>query len=452
MAISAAAAKPKRRRMRMTARRIRKAAKIRLKRKLRLRRLLRRAPSGSRRKPTSLRARSAYRRKAYKRRAVRAKPAAEPELAPLPAGAGINLVGFLRSEIGLGESMRLAARSLSEAGVPFCMIDYKEQVSLGMGDTTWVHKESEQPHYRVNVFHMNADAMPHIHRYFGHSLWHERYNIGVWHWELPEFPMQFVDGFHFVQELWAPSTYIQQVMAKPGRVPVVYIPHGIHVNVDPALGRDYFGLPRDKFLFYVMYDAQSHTQRKNPHGAIQAFASAFKRNDSRVGLVLKVNNRLAREEDFAPVAAMLEGRDNVYLIDRIMRRVEVNSLLQATDCYVSLHRAEGFGLGLAEAMFLGKPVIGTNWSGNTDFMNGDNSCPVQYSLQPLGHDWAAYESHQIWAEPDLEQAAAYMRELANNAQWRQRIAAVGQHTIRTRFSPYAAGRLMRQRLAQLGFA
>src|SRR5262249_9150038 len=119
------------------------------------------------------------------------------------------------------------------------------------------------------------------------------------------------------------------------------------------------------------------------------------------------------------------------------------------DCYVSLHRSEGFGLGLAESMYLGKPVIGTNWSGNTDFMNADNSCPVRYQLVPLESDYGPYKRGQHWAEPDIDHAVWYMQRVVEDAAWRRTIAAQGQKTIWTDFSPKAVGEMYRRRLRVL---
>ncbi|MBN2982673.1 glycosyltransferase [Cohnella algarum] len=380
----------------------------------------------------------------------------EPE-EPADTGApgfyrGINLVGFLRAELGLGESVRLAARSLEANRIPFGILDYKEVISEGMGDSTWVHKEMGGPLYKVNVFHMNSDSLPHCHNYFGHDLWHNRFNIGVWHWELPEFPDELCEGFNYVQEIWAPTTYVQQIIAQKSRVPVVRIPHGIHVDFIPELNRDAFGLPHDRYLFFMMFDLQSTMARKNPQGVIDAFKMAFDKDDPRVGLVLKVNNSSLRPEDVEQIRPLIDGHSNIFLMDRLMNRIEVNSLINSTDCYVSLHRAEGFGLGLAEAMFLGKPVIGTNYSGNTDFMSPENSCLVDYTMVHVGDVWAGpYQAHQIWAEPDIAQAAGYMQQLAFNPEWRTALALRGQETIRTQFSPEVAGRMMKQRLKELGW-
>lgn len=374
-----------------------------------------------------------------------ASPAEEPGLLK-----GVNLVGFLRAEMGIGESLRLASRSLSAADVPYGILDYKEPVSEGMRDLTWVHKEISEPLYKANIIHLNADALPHARNYFGEGLWHNRHTIGVWHWELPEFPEEFANGFDYVQELWAPTTFIQEIMSKRQKVPVVRIPHGIHVDVNPELNRDAFGLPHDRFLFYMMYDLQSYTQRKNPKGVIQAFKMAFEKDDPNVGLVLKINNPNYKPDDLEALMELIQGCNNIFIINRVLTRIEVYSLLNCTDCYVSLHRAEGFGLGLAEAMFLGKPVIGTNWSGNTDFMNAENSCPVDYQLARVGYDWGPYRADQIWADPDLGQAAGFMRNLVQNPEWRNQIAMKGQQTIRTQFSPQVTGQMMKQRLMELG--
>jgi|UPI000524CA49 glycosyltransferase involved in cell wall biosynthesis len=387
---------------------------------------------------------------------LRAEPPEEPEDEQQEQGEpgfrrGVNLIGFLRAELGLGESVRLAARSLSAVNMPFGILDYKEVISEGMSDLTWAHKEIAEPQYKVNIFHMNADALSHCHNYFGHELWHNRYNIGVWHWELPEFPDEFCSGFNYVQEVWAPTTYVQHVVSQKANVPVLRIPHSIHVDVVPELNREAFGLPQDRYLFYMMYDLQSTTARKNPQGAIEAFKMAFDKDDPRVGLVLKVNNSSLRPEDIEELRPLIAGHSNIFLIDRVLSRIEVNSLLNSTDCYVSLHRAEGFGLGLAEAMYLGKPVIGTNWSGNTDFMNEENSCPVNFSMVHVGEIWGPYQAHQIWADPDLSQAAGYMRELVHNPEWRNAIAAKGQETIRTQFSPRAVGQMIKQRLKEIGW-
>ncbi|AFC32792.1 group 1 glycosyl transferase [Paenibacillus mucilaginosus 3016] len=364
-----------------------------------------------------------------------------PQLLP-----GAALIGYARGEFGLGESLRLAAGAMEAAGIPFGIIDYP--LSGPSRDTSWIHKESTAM-YRTNIFHVNADSMGPVWQFVSGRT-KGRYNIGYWHWELPDLREADLQAFDYVDEVWTPTAFVQESVKKRSPVPVMRIPHGIHVPVQPEWGRAAFALPADRFLFMSMFDVHSSTRRKNPHAVISAFKEAFGPDDRNVGLVLKVKGRDSGIDDLHTLYRLLEGYRNIYLIERVLSRLEVNSLLNSVDCFVSLHRSEGFGLGLAEAMYLGKPVIGTNWSGNTDFMRPDNACPVDYRLVPVGESWGPYDAGQIWAEPDTRHAAAYMRELVSHPGYRARIAANGQQTIRSEFSPRSVGEQIRARLSELG--
>ncbi|RXZ80692.1 glycosyltransferase [Paenibacillaceae bacterium] len=382
--------------------------------------------------------------------AVQEAPPAPPQPEP-PAHVphnGVNLIGFIRAQIGLGESSRIAAKALSTTDIPFGIIDFP--IPTRVEDISWAHKEIPHAIYATNLLHMNADSLLHARMHFGEGLFNDRNNIGYWHWELPDFPDENLPAFDLVREVWAPTSFVQESIAKKSPIPVIRIPHGIDVETSPDLNRTSFGLPANRFLFFMMYDVQSHTARKNPQAVIEAFKQAFAVNSPHVGLVLKFNNADFQPADIEELRSLVHGYDNIFMIDSVLSRIEVNSLLNSTDCFVSLHRSEGFGLGLAEAMFLGKPAIGTNWSGNTDFMNENNSCPVNYQLVQVGQDWGPYKAYQTWAEPDLQHAAALMRRLIDDPNWRQSIAANGQHTIRTEFSPQVVGQMIRSRLIELG--
>lgn len=362
---------------------------------------------------------------------------------------GINLIGFIRAEMGIGESSRLAARAIQAAEIPFDIMNFPV-TAIRMEDFTWRHKEVEEPQYKVNIIHTNADTLRSVHHHFGSPLFDKRYNIGYWHWELPDFPDEFCDGFHFVNEVWVPSNFVAESIAKKSPVPVIRIPHGVEVLPPGDVNRATFGLPEDRFLFFSMYDTHSYQRRKNPQGAIIAFKQAFAPEDTSVGLVIKLNHSHANPSDLDEIRKLVSGYSNIYIIDRIMSRSEVDGLLNSTDCFVSLHRAEGFGLGLAEAMYLGKPVIGTYWSGNTDFMNATNSCIVDFSMSRVGKDWGPYKAYQSWAEPDLGHAAHHMREIAYNESYRHSIAFNGRQHIQTYFSPQIVGQMVKGRLSELG--
>jgi glycosyltransferase involved in cell wall biosynthesis len=361
---------------------------------------------------------------------------------------GVNLIGFARAELGVGEACRMIAKSLITTQIPFGIINYSQR-GLKEGDLSWVSKEITEPIFKTNIIHINADTLPAVYQYYGESYFNYRYNIGFWHWELPDFPDEWCDRFKLVNEVWAPTHFVQKSIQRKANIPVHRIPLAVSIDLNNLFDRKYFGLPEDRFLFLAMYDTFSYQQRKNPWAAIHAFKRAFSKNDRSVGLVLKVNNALSFPSEIIHLKNAIKDYNNIYLIVTPLSRKEVNSLIQASNCFVSLHRSEGFGIVLAEAMYLGKPVIGTNWSGNTDFMTIENSCAVDYKLTKIGKDYGPYKHNQIWAEPDIEHAVYFMKKLVNDSAWCKSIGEKGQETIRKNFSPNAVGRLIENRLKEL---
>ena len=361
--------------------------------------------------------------------------------------AGVNLVGYIRAEMGLGQAARGVAAALKAVGEPFSVIDYQYGNPSRMEDATWAAFETEKATYDVNVVYVNADLVPEAFPRLPAGTLDGRYTIGAWTWELPEFPDEWVPSFEHVDEVWVPSTFVQQAIAAKSPVPVVRMPHAISRPGGPFASRADLGLAQEPFLFLMMYDYFSVRRRKNPEGAIEAFRHAFDAEDRSVELVIKMNNVDRTERTL--IESLIEGRSNISLLERTLSRREVDSLLVASDCFVSLHRAEGFGLAIAEAMALGKPVVATYWSGNVDFMTPWNSAPVTYELRTLEESYGPYRAGQMWADPDIEDAARWMRELAND---RERAAELGRRAaidIESGFSTEAVGRLAVDRLSAI---
>jgi glycosyltransferase involved in cell wall biosynthesis len=233
--------------------------------------------------------------------------------------------------------------------------------------------------------------------------------------------------------------------------PVVKIPPPIEIKLSRPYRRAEFGLPDGRFLFLFSFDFNSFSMRKNPQGTVTAFKRAFGASRRDVGLVIKSINGGNLPAKLRALQDFVDGDDRIVIVDDFLSRDQVSGLESVVDAFVSLHRAEGLGLGLAESMYLGKPVVGTAYSGNLEFMNSENSCLVPYELVPVRKGEYLYDDVRFrWAEPDLEQAAYYMRRLADDAEFRNRIAQRGQRSIRARFTPAVTARLMRQRLAELG--
>jgi glycosyltransferase involved in cell wall biosynthesis len=214
------------------------------------------------------------------------------------------------------------------------------------------------------------------------------------------------------------------------------------------LERAAFGLPEKEFLLLVMFDMNSSQARKNPAAAIKAFRSAFPKPQG-VKLVVKIHHSEGNPEDFLALQASLEDSPDIILINRTLSHNELRALQNLCDCYVSLHRSEGFGMGLAECMYLGKPVISTNWSGNLEFMDSGNACMVDFRLVELGETYGPYKRGQQWADPDPEHAAFWMKKIVEDSPFRERISLMAKEKTRRDLSPSRIGGLYEKRLRTL---
>lgn len=363
---------------------------------------------------------------------------------------GVNLIGYIRSETGVGQSCRLAAEALDSTDVPFLILNYQNGDPSYNTDLSWSHREAVFPRHPINILHVNANEIPAFFAHYGQPFFAGIYQIGYWHWELPDFPDRYASSFSYLDEVWVPTHFVQQAIAPKSPKPVIRIPHGIRIQLTSSYQREHFGLPVDRFLFLCMYSTHSFHERKNPMGAVEAFQRAFSPDDRSVGLVIKINHETNDITEVDKLKAQVQAYTNIFFLEGTMAREQVNALIQLTDAYISLHRSEGFGLGLAEAMYARKAAIGTNWSGNVDFMNSSNSCLIHYRLVPLNRDYGPYGAYQFWAEPDLEHAAYYMRRLVQDSPYYDQICQAGQQTILTNYSPHVAGELAKTRLMHLG--
>ena len=362
---------------------------------------------------------------------------------------GVNLIGYIKSEHGLGEACRLTADALSETDLDWAAYDWEINNPSRQTDSTWDKYIQKNIGYNISIFNINADQLQVAREQLPQEAW-LGYRIGIWYWELTEFPKQWMNAFKLVDEIWAPTKFIQDNLKKVSSVPVLYMPPGIRREaIDEKYNREYFNLPKEHFLFLNFFDAYSYTSRKNPFAAINAFKKAFSPDDNSVGLVLKVNNASMTDDSISELRKAIEEYSNIFIIAKTMSRGEVNGLIGCCDASVSLHRSEGLGLLCEESMYYGKPVIATNWSGNTDFMTEESACLVDYTLIPIGEYYGTNDPNQKWAEADICQASRYMVKLKSDKEFYNKIAINAKNHIHTNFSSEVCGARMEKRLKEI---
>ncbi len=366
-----------------------------------------------------------------------------------PKTPGITLVGYVQGDFGVAQNLRAAAASLAAAEYPFDVFEVDTGGAYSESDTALSHLVVDSSTNSIQLYCVNPDQMRRVSDQLGTERTAGSYRIGYWFWELANFPTDWLHAFDFVDEVWAPSRFIYENLVKVSPKPVVYMPVAVDFSIQGSYTRTGYHLPEDKFLFLFSYDFHSFSQRKNPEAVIAAFLQAFPPGEAGVGLVVKTVYGEKHPDMYLKLLELAQEDPRIQVINRVISRDEMYGLIEACDCYVSMHRAEGFGLGLAESMLLGKPVIGTGYSGNRDFMNTENSCLVDYRMVPVPRDAYPYWDGQEWAEPDVEQAAGYMKRLYKDEEYRFGIAVVGRNWIRREHSHARIGELMHARLAQI---
>jgi glycosyltransferase involved in cell wall biosynthesis len=343
---------------------------------------------------------------------------------------GANLLGYARGEFGIAENVRSYARALEQADYPFLIYNFDVGATSRQEDRSMERCFSETLHYGNNVFFINADQMQIARDVLGRETFAGRHNIGFWLWELEKFPTAWQSAFDLVDEVWAPTEYVRKTIAACTNKPVLRMPKAIEFAAPQGMGREYFGLPEGDFVFLYSYDFNSFTARKNPVAAIAAFRKAFSDGSPGVRMLVKSINGELHSEQLAALQRIVADDPRIEVRDGFLSREEMFGLQNTVDCYISPHRAEGFGLGMAESMYLGKPVVATGYSGNLDFMDRNNSLLVDYRMVPLCEGDYPFWQGQQWADPDVDHMATLMRRVFDDREFARRIGAAAAQSIR----------------------
>ncbi len=350
--------------------------------------------------------------------------------------SGVNVVGYHSHDLSLGLIARQITAALESVDVPVAAIDHHR---TGSPVTEHLPLTTREVAFATNIIVVNADQFEFLVSDMGVEVLDGRTNIAYWFWELDEVPAQMVAAIDDVDEVWAGSQFVADAFARVTDKPVRCVP--IPVSEPEVSGRDRasLGIPTDRFVFLVTFDHFSVTERKNPFGAIEAFRRAFSDGDGPLLLIKTVNGDV-RWQSHERLLLATRGRSDIVVWDEHLSRPDQMAVHKASDCLVSLHRSEGLGLHCAEAMWLGKLVIASRYSGNLDFMDDDCSLLVDCTMTAITDGEGVYPPTGRWADPDLDQAAAFMRQVAADPTAAAAVGARARRRMTEQPSQAATGR------------
>ncbi len=364
---------------------------------------------------------------------------------PTRAAPGVNLFGYLESELGVGEAARQVRSALEACEVPAAEIDVPVEAAK-MPKALGGLDERDLP-FEFNLVCVNADMLPELAGAAGPQPFEDRHTAGLWFWEVSRFPERWRDSFDHVDEVWAASEHVAEAIRTLAPVPVATVRIPVAPTPPAKLSRDELGMP-EGFCFLFVFDHRSVFKRKNPLGIVDAFSRAFEPGSGTSLVIKSVSGELFPAEAEALEKAAAEHPD-VHLVGETLDPAVKNAMIQSCDCYVSLHRSEGLGLTMAEAMYFERPVIATAYSGNLDFMTAENSYLVEHSMAKIGPGADPYPAAGEWAEPDIEHAAELMAEVYGEPELAAERGRRAGEDIRRTHSPRAAGELLEARIAEV---
>ena len=380
-----------------------------------------------------------------------ASSGAQPDsaIAAAPEGS-VLLIGYIDAQLGLGQSLRGLALAMSQTDRPFSIYPFGVGVEGRRAGSYMPERYDEARSHTINVIEVGTNELPTVFAHIGEAHFRDSYNILRTYWELSRAPEAWRDHLARIDEIWAPNPFIAESFRTIFAGPITVVPPCLDLPELQLDGHKHFGLSADRFHFLFSFDYFSFPQRKNPLAVLRAFRRAFPDPATPVGLVIKSTGAV---EHFPTLKRALRAAalddERIRVIDESLTRQEMLALLAAANCYTSLHRAEGFGFGLTEAMALGKPVIGTDYSGNTEFLTPETGYPIPYSLRPVGSDEYIYPQGQVWADPDEDACAVAMARVFHEPEEAKARAAVGQRFVLHRYGAANVGGIVNSRVREI---
>ena len=374
-----------------------------------------------------------------------------------PIEQGVAVIGPAYKASGLGQAMRLSVDVLTRCeGTRPTVIDFGLDNPAPVGFASSTNYEAYRNRRAINLIHLNAESAPLAFAYQAHEIFEDSYNIGFFFWELNKIPKCHRLALELLDEIWVSSEYNREIYAAVTDKPVINVGMAVEALPDVApMSRDLIGLENGPFVFLTTFDSFSFIERKNPLGAIQAFRRAFPLGTEPVRLVIKTQNRHRVGDPYQlriwkRIDALTGADPRIVVLNKTLVYRDLLALKRSCDCYVSLHRSEGWGFGMIEAMQLAMPVIATGYSGNMEFCTPETAYVIDYTLTSVRPDEYIFcERDSYWAEPDLDVAAKTMRHMVANPAEAKAKGAAAAVAVGRDFSLEAIGRRYAARLAEV---
>jgi glycosyltransferase involved in cell wall biosynthesis len=375
---------------------------------------------------------------------------------PMPSRRGVLFIGYVEACLGLAESLRGLIAAAAERQIQFGICPFRIGVETRIIEPFMPEKFDRKHRYDVNVIEVSPGQVPTVFKTVDSRQLATSYNVLRTYWELPKAPREWGPMLKGIDEIWVPNEFVRNAFKGIFSGPITIIPPCVSTEEVNYPSAAEFDMERGRFYFLFSFDFFSSHHRKNPLGVLKAFRLAFPNLNENVGLIIKSTGFETHQTGFGPhqmeleqFRASLDKDHRIRIIHDTMSRQRMLGLIRACDCYVSLHRAEGFGLGMAEAMSFGKVVIGTDYSGSTDFLSAETGFPVAYHLRPLRPDEYFWPQDQVWAEPNMDSAVAMFRQAFNDVNARTRKAAAGKAFVDRKYSKAAVGAAVEQRIDEI---
>jgi len=323
---------------------------------------------------------------------------------------GFNLIGYATSPIGLGEDLRSFAAILDHLEIPFSVIDIPTDVK-GQVTVSWRHLT--QLDYNTSVFFMSAMECQNLANVHPQLFRQPKQKIGYFLWELPDFPSDHAPALKLVDHIWCPTRFVQQAFFAKSRQLTLTLP--LPVVQHPPTGRNFreeLEVPTKAFVCLYMFDLHSTLNRKNPQAVLRVFLEFSQKNPSAY-LFLKIS----RWQNLGSQAlSWLPTHPRIKLIQETLSPGELTDLYQSANCYLSLHRSEGFGRTLVEAMQNGLHVVSTDFSGPKDLLTPDNALLVDWTrVEVERNDYPHLSEPSWWAQPNETSALKQLKKAFTRA-------------------------------------